>query len=167
MKVNGELWAESEFGKGSTFSLRLKNVKYNMDELGNIPLKEETEEFNQAMRKQVQALLVDDVPMNLKVLHSMLKKMNVQCVLAASAEEALELIRKGYVFDIILSDLWMPGLSGSDFAGNPETRSGNGTYPAGCSDCRYSSPRRYCRKIRQTSDQADHPSELAGSFCCQ
>ena len=115
-KMNGELWAESEFGKGSTFSLRLKNVKYNMDELGNIPLKEETEEFNQAMRKQVQALLVDDVPMNLKVLHSMLKKMNVQCVLAASAEEALELIRKGYVFDIILSDLWMPGLSGSDFA---------------------------------------------------
>ena len=63
-----------------------------------------------------QVVLVDDVPMNLKVLQTMLKKLDVNCVLAESAEKALEILQQGWQFDIILTDLWMPGLSGSAFA---------------------------------------------------
>ena len=45
-----------------------------------------------------------------------LKKLDVNCVLAESAEKALEILQQGWQFDIILTDLWMPGLSGSAFA---------------------------------------------------
>ena len=116
-KMGGKLSAESTPGKGSTFTVRLENVKYqsssrqDMAEFGA-----ETVNFNSPAGGNIQALLVDDVAMNLKVLQAMLKKMNVSCILAESAEEALELLRKGRRADIILTDLWMPGLSGSAFA---------------------------------------------------
>ena len=116
-KMGGKLSAESTPGKGSTFTVRLENVKYqsssrqDMAESGA-----ETVNFNSPAGGNIQALLVDDVAMNLKVLQAMLKKMNVSCILAESAEEALELLRKGRRADIILTDLWMPGLSGSAFA---------------------------------------------------
>lgn len=116
-KMGGKLSAESTPGKGSTFTVRLENVKYQSPSLQDMTESgAETVNLNSSAGGNIQAMLVDDVAMNLKVLQAMLKKMNVSCILAESAEEALELLRKGRRADIILTDLWMPGLSGSAFA---------------------------------------------------
>ncbi|MDO5552140.1 MAG: response regulator [Planctomycetia bacterium] len=60
-------------------------------------------------------LLVDDVVMNLKVLDSINKLMNCSSTLASSAKEALELLKKNR-YDFIMTDLWMPEMSGEELA---------------------------------------------------
>lgn len=57
-------------------------------------------------------LMVDDEPYVLSVMHSLFAE-QYQCETASSAEEALQyLLRETY--DLILSDIMMPGLSGLD-----------------------------------------------------
>ena len=115
--MGGKLSVVSSPGKGSTFTVKLENVKYQFLTPGEAAtLGLETECLNFPSSQGIHALLVDDVPMNLKVLQAMLKKLDVNCVLAESAEKALEILQQGWQFDIILTDLWMPGLSGSAFA---------------------------------------------------
>lgn len=76
--------------------MRLENVKYQSPSLQDMTESgAETVNLNSSAGGNIQAMLVDDVAMNLKVLQAMLKKMNVSCILAESAEEALELLRKG------------------------------------------------------------------------
>jgi len=56
-------------------------------------------------------LIVDDAPANLKILAGMLRE-EYRIVIAKSGEEALNLIKKGDVPDIILLDVMMPGIDG-------------------------------------------------------
>lgn len=60
-------------------------------------------------------LLVDDVVMNLKVLGSIIKLMNCEPTLASSGQEALELLAKNH-YDFVMTDLWMPEMSGEELA---------------------------------------------------
>ena len=60
-------------------------------------------------------MIVDDVPVNLKILAAMLKQLGIESIPAGSAKEALEQlkIRKP---EMILTDLWMPGMNGENLA---------------------------------------------------
>ncbi|MBP3393891.1 MAG: response regulator, partial [Lentisphaeria bacterium] len=116
-KMGGTISVASIPGKGSTFTVKLENVKYSFPASGEAAKAGAAQSSPAVPASQcIRALLVDDVPMNLKVLQAMLKKLDVNCVLAESAEKALEILQQGWQFDIILTDLWMPGLSGSAFA---------------------------------------------------
>ena len=66
-------------------------------------------------KRPIKVLLLDDVPMNLKVLSSMLKKLNAETYTANSGEEALRCLTE-QKFDLILTDMWMPGMNGQEFA---------------------------------------------------
>lgn len=61
-------------------------------------------------------LLVDDVSMNLKVLAAMLKKIQVDSESATSGEEALRRLRQDGNYDMVLTDLWMPKMNGTELA---------------------------------------------------
>ncbi|MBQ6103048.1 MAG: response regulator [Kiritimatiellae bacterium] len=62
------------------------------------------------------AVIVDDVPINLKILDLHVKGLGVTDVArAASAEEALKAIAEKKP-DVVLTDMWMPGMSGADLA---------------------------------------------------
>ena len=62
------------------------------------------------------AVIVDDVPINLKILDLHVKGLGVTDIApAASAEEALKAIAEKKP-DIVLTDMWMPGMSGADLA---------------------------------------------------
>ena len=62
-----------------------------------------------------QVVLVDDVPMNLKVLGAMLKKLGAEVATAASGAEVLDMLEKG-IPDVLLTDMWMPEMNGAELA---------------------------------------------------
>ena len=75
----------------------------------------EAESVVPAALENQRILIVDDVPINLKVLASMLKKSGAHPLAAASGEEALALLKQEKV-DAVLTDLWMPGMNGAELA---------------------------------------------------
>ena len=61
-------------------------------------------------------MIVDDVPINLKILDLHVKGLGISDIArAASAEEALKAIAEKKP-DVVLTDMWMPGMSGADLA---------------------------------------------------
>ena len=61
------------------------------------------------------ALIVDDVPINLKVLGAMLKGFHINLVQANSGADALAKLPDARP-DLVLTDMWMPGMSGEELA---------------------------------------------------
>ena len=60
-------------------------------------------------------LVVDDSPVNRTVLKTMLKKLGITDIaLAEDGKVALELLAKDPAFDLVLSDIWMPVMDGTE-----------------------------------------------------
>lgn len=78
------------------------------------------------MKNKPKILLVDDEPINIKLLHGILRKFDLEVLVATSGEEALK-VAAGKDFALILLDIMMPGMDGFDCAERlrekPETRS--------------------------------------------
>lgn len=66
--------------------------------------------------KTVKVLLVDDDPNFLDSIRIIFEDNGIQLHCAKSGEEAIELVREAG-FDIIFTDMAMPGMSGLEFAG--------------------------------------------------
>lgn len=63
--------------------------------------------------RQTKILLVDDEPSILKILQRIIKRVGGTCVTAMNAEEAREALQTDS-FDLLLSDLYLPGQSGME-----------------------------------------------------
>jgi len=123
--MDGDIAVESEYGKGSTFSVRLRQ-KFVSD----VPIGREMAENLMADRfftsKRTQSsnfgyidlsyahvLVVDDVPTNLDVAKGMLKpyRMRVDC--AQNGRMAIDMIRaENPRYDAVFMDHMMPGMDG-------------------------------------------------------
>ncbi len=122
-RMDGTLAVASEPEKGSTFTFTLNQVRYENTAAtaaaaatGN-PLQDLS-----PLPHKLRILLVDDVQMNLKVLQAMLRKINVESVCVGSGAEAQEALEHDREFDFILTDLWMPGMSGEQLADQIHSR---------------------------------------------
>ena len=127
--MGGELLVESELGRGSTFRARLPGISTGAGKKGAYPELPDTPEN---VPKHV--LVVDDSPVNRKVLTTFLKKAGVAAVDTASdggaALSALDLaVKNGNPFDFVFSDLWMPNMSGTEFAEKLRSDPRFGTLP--------------------------------------
>lgn len=111
-RMNGKITLESEPGKGSTFTVTLKNVA---------PAKKQSllptsvESVAAVEKASPLVLLVDDIEINLKVMQAILKKMEIRSVTALSGQAALKLLEQ-HSFDMVLTDLWMPEMNGEQLA---------------------------------------------------
>ena len=117
--MGGELFVESELGKGSTFRACIPGIPVSEKEAN--PSAEPQAEVDPAkLPKHV--LIVDDSPVNRKVLSALLKKAGIVKIdHAGDGAEALEKIdsaaKAGEPCDFVFSDLWMPNMNGFEFIG--------------------------------------------------
>jgi len=109
--MGGKIIVQSVYGKGSKFTIYLRQKIVKQD--GNIEdvKNEETEALN---FEGFKVLVVDDNKLNLKVADKLLKTYSLSTVLVESGLECIDLINKGEHFDLILMDDMMPRLRGPE-----------------------------------------------------
>ena len=117
--MNGELTCTSRIGAGSTFAVTLRSVRYRAKAApaakGQLRPAPEAEGLAPDL-KAIRILIVDDVRMNLHVAKALFNKIGFNDVYTAdSGRAALELLG-GQPIDLILSDMWMPEMNGSEFS---------------------------------------------------
>ena len=109
--MNGQIVVQSVYGKGSRFTVAIDqkiSLGHKLEDTSSLDLTElETMDFSS---KKV--LVVDDNVINLKVAHRLLQEYKVQITVVQSGQAAIDLIKAGNTYDLILMDDMMPKMSG-------------------------------------------------------
>ena len=105
--MDGDIWIESELGKGATFVFSIDLGRASGEETMPV-LIERTE--------AIRMLIVDDDPDVLEFFAVLADRMNMVCDTATSGAEALYLLRSAATYDICFVDLRMPGMNGIEFS---------------------------------------------------
>lgn len=101
--MGGDLSASSASGQGARFTLTAKL------DIADAPANTSATPPIVGLR----VLVVDDHLVNRRALELVLEPLGVRATLAESAEQALELLRSE-VFDVVLMDVYMPGMDGRE-----------------------------------------------------
>jgi len=144
--MGGRIDLDSDVGKGSVFTIVFESIPYitpteeerAAEKNGSAPAAEQqlpANAFSGSATPQkptpkvdlngYNALIVDDVPINLKVLGAMLKGFRLNIVQANSGADALSKL-PDVKPDLVLTDMWMPGMSGEELARNIRATMENG-----------------------------------------
>ncbi len=107
---NGKIRVESEPGQGTTFIVRVPNIKYSIEVPENIIKEELIIKFD---KKKV--LIVDDNIDNVKMLKSHILNLGFWVYEANNGKQGI-LYAKEYLPDIIFMDIRMPDINGYDAA---------------------------------------------------
>ena len=127
--MGGEITAQSEYGKGSVFSVCIKQG-YVCDSVIGKEIAESLRTFSYTEKKKTSAnklarpdlsfakvLVVDDMPTNLDVAAGILRKYKMQVDCVMNGYDAVEKIRVGEpVYDAVFMDHMMPGMDGIEAA---------------------------------------------------
>jgi signal transduction histidine kinase/CheY-like chemotaxis protein len=115
--MDGDIAVESEYGKGSTFTVKVVQKIADSTPIGDYTKRlEESRKAEKEYKPQLVApdakiLVVDDNDMNLKVFKFLLKNTKINITTVLSGVETLELL-KSNKYDVIFLDQMMPGMSG-------------------------------------------------------
>jgi len=108
--MGGEIWCQSELGRGSTFGFTARFKPSVLEEPGPA--------LSADSFKGFRALVVDDNDQALEILSQAMSSMGLVVVEAASGEEALkcyaEAVGQGAKFDLIVVDWQMPDMDGGE-----------------------------------------------------
>jgi signal transduction histidine kinase/DNA-binding response OmpR family regulator len=123
--MGGDIQVESEFGKGSRFTLSIKQKVEDPAPIGYETVENLRKFRTLGQRKSVaqsmvraympygKVLVVDDVPTNLDVVKGMMLPYGIMMDFALSGVESIEMIKAEKVhYDVIFMDHMMPGMDG-------------------------------------------------------
>jgi PAS domain S-box-containing protein len=120
--MGGDLWCESEYGRGSTFHFTVEaDVAQGQPRV-----------FLRSAQPQLDGrsvLIVDDNPTNRQILTLQTKSWGMVPAAASSGEEALEWLQEGRKFDVALLDWHMPEMDGLTLARKLQTDEHTCTLP--------------------------------------
>lgn len=117
--MHGTIEAESEYGVGSAFTVRIPQKVLSDQPIGSFDIKKrihsrEGQHYESRFTAPAaRILVVDDVAMNLKVFVNLLKETQIEIDTAQSGAECIALATKRQ-YDIIFMDHMMPLLNGID-----------------------------------------------------
>jgi signal transduction histidine kinase len=104
--MGGEISVESEIGKGTAFKVTLPVSTAEKRELS-------TAAINNVVRGRGKVMVIDDEPLIAMSVSRLLGE-DYDVLALTDARTALERVKKGETFDVILCDLMMPVMSGMD-----------------------------------------------------
>lgn len=107
--MNGKIVVQSVFGKGSKFTV---SIDQRIVEKPTIKLEESPEPVEEIKTHNKKVLIVDDNKINLKVAEKLLDSYGIDTESVESGFAALENIKNGKNYDMILLDDMMPKMSG-------------------------------------------------------
>ncbi|GHT78335.1 hypothetical protein FACS1894104_1380 [Actinomycetota bacterium] len=123
--MNGNISVQSEYGKGTTFSVTIEQ-KFVTDTPIGKAVADNLRNFDGAFNKQMKAttiqrismpyakvLLIDDVSTNLDVAKGLMKKYDMHIDTATSGQAAIDIVTKAEIeYDAIFMDHMMPEMDG-------------------------------------------------------
>lgn len=128
--MRGVIRVDSVYGKGSTFVVSIPQVVKKETPMGDFDARykdyvSSTDTVRGRFRApKAEILVVDDVPMNLRVMKGLLKETQIQIDVANNGMECLEKIKRKH-YDEIFLDHMMPVMDGIETLGVMKTLSGN------------------------------------------
>jgi PAS domain S-box-containing protein len=108
--LGGEIQVASELGKGTTFRVLLRPAAVEQGAAA-APV----DAHRKVERQRGRILVVDDEDMILRSIKRILEDEDHDVVCVENVRSALELIESGERFDVILSDMMMPNMTGVEF----------------------------------------------------
>lgn len=115
--MGGEIGVKSEYGKGSVFSIRLPQIVCEKTPMGDLRKryiahsKSRPSYQEKFTAPEGRILVVDDTPINLTVIKSLLKQTQLQVDTCLSGADCLEKIHEAH-YDVIFLDYRMPEMDG-------------------------------------------------------
>ncbi|QMT59178.1 ATP-binding protein [Legionella sp. PC997] len=119
--LGGQITLISKEGVGSTFQFDLQCQTATEKSISSLSQKNEdnstpspTPKINKPPAPLPYCLLIEDNATALRVLESLVSKAGCRYLSATNGEDALDLIKSTH-FDLIITDIGLPGISGTDF----------------------------------------------------
>ena len=111
--MGGDISVVSEIGKGSIFSFNVV-MPYGINK------EEKTTKYPEVDLTKLRVLVVDDVPINGKIIQKYLSRFGVVCDQAYSANDGMKIMKRAYAearpYDVALIDRQMPEIDGLELA---------------------------------------------------
>ena len=116
-QCHGHISVESALGRGTTFRVFLPLVEGSASDVAPVALAPDG-------GRGERVLLVEDEPLVRKLLEQLLTRAGYQVSASLGSDSALELVKGSRPFNIIVTDVVMPGLSGPQLAARIEEACG-------------------------------------------
>jgi signal transduction histidine kinase/ActR/RegA family two-component response regulator len=108
--IGGDIWVESELGKGSSFIFEIEADKVIESQKYEGKVAGESEASYDWKDRKI--MLVEDIEINREIVSGLLEDTGIQIVAAENGLEAVNLFKSGEKCDAILMDVQMPVMDG-------------------------------------------------------